>query len=915
MNEQLDALLSLLAELQDRRSHTITVKSVPENSLPAPERESNAENLDLEAELMPKSGTEPDDASRSPTLVNLPNYLKQLADEAGIDIDIPKVEEQVAKQPTASMPFKNSVPPFVAIESEIEDIEEPRDSLDEIADSIFYLQSLLLDVTPLSDTPELHVDAFDTSDFKHSKEPATDLSIDNTELDSLEVTTLPLSQSYDPNMKGPIELLQDILVQPEVAILQDFLAQIEQKIVDLEIQVNDPSALENLDQRLAAMQDRVSDTSAMENMQAEMSNLAKLQGNIPSQIATLREKLAALEQNLSSDHTASLSLGDRIVRVENSVGNLADLRSRITTIENLIGSPQAIIELLLPLLNNLVSREVAIAGEDFAKALAPIIDRIVDRNVQDDKEPMSEALAPILPGAIKKQIVNSPGEFANAIAPELGPAITDQVRNNADTMIDALYPIIGSTISRYIAEAIRNINDKVENTLSFEGVSRKIRAKLQGISEAELLLKEAISFKVQAVFLIHKLSGLVIAEAQPTAEQTLESDMIAGMLTAIRNFANDCIATAGSASELDAIDYGSFKILLEVAGSCYLAIVVEGEPPLKFIHKARRTLSNVIQEYHTLIDSFEGDPATVPEQISQTIAELVESHTQQKTKQSKSLWILLGLMFALVAVPWGWWQYRQNIERRLAAQVSAALLAAPELSVYSLNVEANSEQVTLQGRLPNQYLRSLAEKVAKTAVSDQRIDNQIVAVRIPADPTQTATEVERAIATFNQQEGTQIKANYTNGKVTVEGSVPNQSNAEQISQSLARIPGVETVVTTVEPTLPAVKIQIFFKPESAQLEAKEIENIKQVRDFLKRYPTYHLRIIGESDGVGTVETNQQLALDRARAVEAALIAQGVEPQRLEIKARLNLSIGEVAPQATERRVEFEIVKPITRNGL
>jgi outer membrane protein OmpA-like peptidoglycan-associated protein len=572
-----------------------------------------------------------------------------------------------------------------------------------------------------------------------------------------------------------------------------------------------------------------------------------------------------------------------------------------------------LIELLLPVLNTLVSREVAIAGEEFARALAPIIDRIIDCNIQVDKEPMSETLAPVLPGAIRQQIINSPGEFASAIAPELGPAITDQVKNNADSMIDALYPIIGSTIAKYIAEAIRNINEKVENTLSFEGVSRKIRAKLQGISEAELLLKEAISFKVQAVFLIHKVSGLVIAEAQPTPEHALDSDMIAGMLTAIRNFANDCIATAGSASELDAIDYGSFKILLEVAGSCYLAIVVEGEPPLKFIHKARRTLSKIVQAYHAQIDRFEGDPATVPQQISQAIAELVESHTQQKTKQSKGLWILLGLVLALVVVPWGWWQYRQQIERRLAEQVSEALLATPELSVYHLSVRAEQERLTLQGRVPNQYLRSLAEKVTKTAVPDWNVDNQIIAVEIPADPTQTAAEVKRAIATFNQQEGTNIKATYANGKVTVEGSVPTQTNAEQISQSLARIPGVETVVTTVDATLPTVKTQIFFSLESARLEPKEAGNIKQVRDFLKLHPAYNLRIIGGSDNIGSTETNLQLALERAQAVKAALIEQGVEQHRLQAVSRPTLSISEEKPHSTDRRVEFEVVKPNARN--
>ena len=43
-------------------------------------------------------------------------------------------------------------------------------------------------------------------------------------------------------------------------------------------------------------------------------------------------------------------------------------------------------------------------------------------------------------------------------------------------MVDALYPVIGNTIAKYMAEAVRDINRKVENTLSFEGIRRKVRA-------------------------------------------------------------------------------------------------------------------------------------------------------------------------------------------------------------------------------------------------------------------------------------------------------------------------------------------------------------------------------------------------------------------------------------------------------
>ncbi|NJL42883.1 MAG: hypothetical protein HC935_04950 [Pseudanabaena sp. SU_2_4] len=273
----------------------------------------------------------------------------------------------------------------------------------------------------------------------------------------------------------------------------------------------------------------------------KLANLARQQTNLPTELANLRRNLADLAQQLEAiqrqiqESRANLDLvltiRAQIESIEAELAHLTEqqhrfspeialLLQKVTKIEHLIGDPQKLIDLLLPVLNELISREVGLAGEDLAQSLAPIVDRIVDRNVKADKAPMSKALAPVLPDAIRQQAIDAPGDFASAIAPELGSAIRDQVRDNADVMVDALYPIIGSTISKYIAEAIRNINEKVENTLSVEGVSRKVRAKLQGVSEAELIFKEAIGFKVQAVFLIHKGSGLIIAEAQPQAHKS-----------------------------------------------------------------------------------------------------------------------------------------------------------------------------------------------------------------------------------------------------------------------------------------------------------------------------------------------------------------------------------------------------------
>jgi len=127
---------------------------------------------------------------------------------------------------------------------------------------------------------------------------------------------------------------------------------------------------------------------------------------------------------------------------------------------------------------------------------------------------MGIALGAAISIAIAEQINLDSEEFATAIAPAMGEAIQKQIELEKDKIVDALYPVIGNTIAKYMGETIQAINEQIENTLSFEGIQRKIRARLQGVSEAELIVKQSISFIPQAIFLIHKASGLVIYDIQ-----------------------------------------------------------------------------------------------------------------------------------------------------------------------------------------------------------------------------------------------------------------------------------------------------------------------------------------------------------------------------------------------------------------
>jgi len=514
------------------------------------------------------------------------------------------------------------------------------------------------------------------------------------------------------------------------------------------------------------------------------------------------------------------------------------------------------------------------------------IDELIEQNTSKNRVAMGEAIAAAIPIAISQQVSTSPKEIANSLAPEMAEAIREQVLLERDAMVDALYPVIGSTISSYIGSELRAINEQIEHAFSVDAVSRKVRAKIQGVSEAELLLKETMHSLIRAIFLIHKSSGLVISEVQPSEGENLESDMVAGMLTAIRSFANDCMANSGNLSELDEIYYGTSRIILEAAGYCYLAVVVDGEPPPLLVKKIRETLRKIVEHHGEEIKSFEGDPDTIPKQVHSLVESLIYERLEEKKRKIPVAFLATGLAaLALICVPLGIYWQKRSINRNLESDIELALAySAPEVSVYRLKVDANQKTMKLGGRVPNEYMRQKVEKLAKEVAPTLEVDNNIAVLDLPSDPVLAAQEVKRVAHNLNQMEGVAIAAKYVDGAVTLKGNINAGEDIPDLTQTFEQIPGVNSVNNTTKIKLPKIDTTLYFKVDSAELKATELsKKIPKVREFLERYPKVHLRLKGYSDpsSLRPIDVDQSLAERRAKTVQDILIEQGIDPERLQ----------------------------------
>ncbi len=686
--------------------------------------------------------------------------------------------------------------------------------------------------------------------------------------------------------------IQEAKLEIESAIAPAVDAIIQNKRID--------ERLGNIEQKIVAIEHRIYEstdlfTDLLKPLIDELmlSHHAQLEKSVIESILPLLDEVVGYNSTLNS----KVEQLDRKITNAEWGGNREELEAQIKSIFP---------EMMLQTINE--------SKKSFTESIAPIIDEVINTKTRENRQSMGVAIAPALSVGISHRITESPDEIAMAIAPEMASAIKQQIHLKREAMSDALYPIIGSTILKYIGEMIREINDKLESSLSPERISRKFKAKFQGMSEAELLIQETTPLTVKAVFLIQAESGLVISAVQHSEPEQLESDMVAGMLTAIRAFVNDCISQSGTIAEIDAIEYGTSTIVLEVAGSCYLAVVMQGETRQWFKYKMRAIFKNIIQEYGNQIQSFNGDYTTVPAEVNLNLQKLIDTDIKVKSPKLPILPIIGLAALSLIGIPWGIHQYRSSVAASLEADTNLALQSAPELSVYRLAADVKDKVLEISGRVPNQKLRSQAEKIAQQTAPRLKIDNKIIAVEVPADPILAEADVKRTVALLNKVESIDISARYTEGKVAVAGSVSKAADAEKITQAFEKIPGVKSVTNTVgigsQPLSKAMAIRLYFSTGSAILSPKDIaQKVIKVKEYMEKNSTKNFRIIGYSDFKSSSVENQKLALERAINVKTALVKQGINGNRIQVASTKGPPEGVEANQPLwlSRLVIFEVV--------
>lgn len=240
------------------------------------------------------------------------------------------------------------------------------------------------------------------------------------------------------------------------------------------------------------------------------------------------------------------------------------------------------------------------------------------QRAQADSEGLMARLLPVFGNLISRRIRESRDEMAEALGPVMGEAIRVQIRESRDDMVEALSPVIGETVQRAVAVFFRDLQRSVDAqlraTFGPQSVWRALLARLRGVSPAELALRDALPYEIREVFVIQHGSGLLLARYEGAEGQTADLDLISGMLTAVRDFVRDSFQPSDDGQgNLDELQYGNLRVLVQSGRSAYVAVVLRGIEPPGFRARMQQLVDDLHVRYEPALRDYAGDPESLPD--------------------------------------------------------------------------------------------------------------------------------------------------------------------------------------------------------------------------------------------------------------------------------------------------------------
>lgn len=520
----------------------------------------------------------------------------------------------------------------------------------------------------------------------------------------------------------------------------------------------------------------------------------------------------------------------------------------------------------------------------------------LDQRISDPVQRTGD-VAEVLPGAMNRAL-------ADPVArPGMERPIVDTIRSaikrDTESFAEALFPVLGPAIRRAVADALKSlverINAALEHSFTAKGLRWRLEAARTGVPFGQIVLRETLRYAVQEVFLIQPESGLILARARRADTLRLDEDAFAAMLTAIQAFIRDSFGLEED-ERLRSAELGDRTLWTINGPNAVLACVVLGSPPTEVREHLMETLEALHAHYG---DEFDRPPEKLSDRrgiealLEETLAAEVAEKASRGKGRSRLFWsgaALLALAW-LCWLLWGAWQ-----SNRLQSEIVRLLDAEPGYLVTGH--EKRNGHIRITG-LRDPYARSPADTLSEAglAVGQTEFDFRSYA---SLEPALVLRRLQAAVDPGNalvfELEGPLLRVH---GKPDPEQYARLQSlpaahpliEAVELPPREPRPdPGAERAarLEQFERALASVNGRELRFSAGTEFEAGGQEALDRlgadIRNLLDKAAAVDMspgiRLEGFADGLGNAGRNREIALERARAVRAALARRGVDSSRV-----------------------------------
>ncbi len=193
------------------------------------------------------------------------------------------------------------------------------------------------------------------------------------------------------------------------------------------------------------------------------------------------------------------------------------------------------------------------------------------REMLEDEAQLSEKISPI----IRQHFAFLKENFREEYGVIIEEIVTKKLSESQDEIVNMIFPKLNTIIKKFITAQFQMLKEGIDTqikTVQNRFSPKNIFSRFFGPSESDIVLSQLDNPEVHEIYLVQRESGLLLGSY--AREKNTDQDVIAGMLTAIKSFAED--AFNRGKEDLEMIQYENYKIFLQNLPSYYFAVAMTG---------------------------------------------------------------------------------------------------------------------------------------------------------------------------------------------------------------------------------------------------------------------------------------------------------------------------------------------------